>query len=172
MLYNLPIYKFNTVTSTMDIAKQCDHECIILAKNQTHGRGKPGSSWVSVTGNLMMTIRTYSLNMLDVQHLSILFGVIVGESLSYFDLNIKYKFPNDVYLDNKKIAGILIEKYETYSIIGIGVNFQPTMQFACAFGITAMEYFRVMQKYAYKYEQKIIQNRYKDIYNIWESKLY
>ncbi len=108
----------------------------IFAYTQTQGRGTFGKNWVSPDGNLYFTFAFPSslvcknYDVLTLNNLvSIISALALKDLLSYFlptkDVNIKW--PNDIIVDNKKIAGILIEKVEdkqgkSYFSIGIGVN--------------------------------------------------
>ncbi len=108
----------------------------IFAYKQTQGRGTFGKKWASPVGNLYFTFafpaflvnKSYddaTLNNL----VSVISSLALKDLLSYFlpikDVSIKW--PNDLMVDNKKIAGILIEKVENkqeevYFSIGVGVN--------------------------------------------------
>jgi BirA family biotin operon repressor/biotin-[acetyl-CoA-carboxylase] ligase len=58
--------------------------------------------------------------------LPLISGVAVVNSLKNFGVNPKIKWPNDVMIKNKKISGILIECFDDYCIVGIGVNVNKT----------------------------------------------
>lgn len=102
----------------------------IVAKNQLHGRGQMGSSWESNPNQNLTFSVIISPKMLVVEQFQI--SKIVALALISFlnQLGIKntsIKWPNDIYIKEKKIAGILIEnilknnKIE-YTIVGIGLN--------------------------------------------------
>ena len=128
------IYKFDTVTSTNDVAadliknKNKQHGCI-YAKNQTKGRGTHGKDWISEEGNLFGSIffpleKQYP----PFNEFSIINPVIISEVIKKFCSNKKlsFKWPNDVYVEGKKICGILQEvitlEEKKFLIIGIGIN--------------------------------------------------
>ena len=108
---------------------------VISARNQTQGRGQIGSSWESEAGkNLTFSLILYP-TFLTIKQQFLLNQVI---SLSLYDFiskkisnEVKIKWPNDIYVRNKKVAGTLIQnilsanKFQT-SIIGIGVNINQT----------------------------------------------
>lgn len=121
--------------STNDIAlRRAEHldtvtPLLVLAERQTQGRGRGQNRWQSSTGSL-----TFSL-LLDLQEippdrlpqLSLTAGLAICQALEMFapaaDLAIKW--PNDVYLGERKVAGMLIEvppQRPPRGIIGIGIN--------------------------------------------------
>uniref|UniRef100_A0AAT9G598 Bifunctional biotin--[acetyl-CoA-carboxylase] ligase/biotin operon repressor BirA n=1 Tax=Candidatus Aschnera chinzeii TaxID=1485666 RepID=A0AAT9G598_9ENTR len=104
---------------------------VCIAEHQTNGRGKCGSYWASPFGcNLYLSIYWYFSEILkkDLELLSLVISIIIAETLNKLtDNNIKIKWPNDLYLHGKKLAGILIEiksnfKDKMHIIIGIGIN--------------------------------------------------
>jgi len=105
--------------------KQCDVLC--LAEAQLAGRGRHGKQWVSpATGNIYLSYchcfaglpKTFSLSTLAV-------GIAVCEALKEIGLQGHgLKWPNDIYINNKKLAGILLETAGSLQqvVIGIGLN--------------------------------------------------
>jgi len=128
------IYKFKTVTSTNDVAadliknKNKKYGCI-YANKQTKGRGTQGKGWISEEGNLFGSIffpleKQYP----PFNEFSIINPVIISDVIKKFCINKKlsFKWPNDVYVEGKKICGILQEvitlNEKKFLIIGIGIN--------------------------------------------------
>lgn len=111
---------------------------VIWSRKQTSGKGRYGRQWESEDGNLFMTIilpRTGSIQ--DMGQLSFVSSLAVEGSIvelaTKYNLNvdIKVKWPNDVLVNNKKIAGILLETAglnNEFIIIGIGVNVSSSPQ--------------------------------------------
>lgn len=104
----------------------------ITARQQTAGRGRQGNQWVSESGNLFMSvILRPNCTPVLAGHLSFMAAVAMAEVLQTVlpeSVPVQLKWPNDVMLDGKKLAGILLEsdigaggKVETV-ILGIGVN--------------------------------------------------
>ena len=128
------IFKFESVTSTNDVAinlikeKHSEIGCI-YAKKQTKGRGTYGKDWVSDEGNLFGTI-FFPLkdDYPPFNEFSIINPVIISSVIQNFckKKNISFKWPNDVFVNQKKICGILQELITVNSrkflIIGIGLN--------------------------------------------------
>lgn len=97
---------------------------VLTAIRQTGGKGRRGRKWQSIDGNLYFT---YSQEIAP-QELSC-FVCLIGLSLAKTvlqlspDTDIKIKWPNDVFLNHKKLSGILLENIrDNLWAIGIGVN--------------------------------------------------
>ena len=103
---------------------------VVQALVQTSGRGRHGKSWDSQIGNLFMSLLLRpTVNRVRWGELSLLSAVTVASTLSdYIDNQIiQVKWPNDVLINGKKIAGILLEVAdsnveEPAVIVGIGIN--------------------------------------------------
>lgn len=104
---------------------------VVQADLQTSGRGRSGNQWVSIKGNLLtsIVIPLENVPVRDVGQYSFLTAVALMETLAGLGIpNAQNKWPNDVLVDGKKIAGILLESEISPSgqidalIIGIGVN--------------------------------------------------
>ena len=128
------IYEFRSVTSTNDVAinlitRQKKMSGYVYAYKQTKGRGTFGKKWVSEEGNLFGSIFFPLKNSYpSFSEFSIINPIILSEVIKHFCKNkrINLKFPNDVFVNRKKICGILQELVTLngakYLIIGIGVN--------------------------------------------------
>ncbi len=97
---------------------------LLVAEHQTAGRGRLGREWVSEGG---LKTLTFSLGMplapADWSGLSLAVGLSLVESLHPA---LCLKWPNDVWLDGRKMAGILIETHAMqYAVVGIGINIAP-----------------------------------------------
>lgn len=107
-----------------------DHGTVILADNQTQGRGQRGAKWHSKAGaNLLLTIiiDADNLSALDQFVISELTALSLVSFLRKIGISSVCKWPNDILVDNRKIAGVLIENQlqgsnVAKSIIGIGLN--------------------------------------------------
>ena len=127
-------FKFKSVTSTNDVAINLIKEkkkkigCI-YADIQTRGRGTRGRRLVSVHGNLFGSIFfPLKKNYPPFNEFSIINPVIISSVIENFceKKNISFKWPNDVFVNGKKICGILQElitlNSKKFLIIGIGLN--------------------------------------------------
>ena len=128
------IFKFESVTSTNDIAinlikeKQKETGCV-YAETQTKGRGTHGKEWVSDKGNLFGSIFfPLKNNYPSFNEFSTINPIIISDVIEHFceKKNINLKFPNDIFVNRKKICGILqeliVSNSKKFLIIGIGVN--------------------------------------------------
>ena len=122
---------YERVSSTQDEAKAwvqqgAPHGGMVIAEEQTKGRGRWGRTWFSPPRkNLHLTLTMK----LPAEHpplgtLSLLTGVAIVEALRQrFSVPAFVKWVNDVVVDGKKLAGILIERVGgDWALIGIGVN--------------------------------------------------
>jgi BirA family transcriptional regulator, biotin operon repressor / biotin---[acetyl-CoA-carboxylase] ligase len=133
------IFHFQELESTMDKAKflaknNAPHLSVVIAENQTTGRGRLNRKWFSSKGGLWFTI---ILKPSTPPPLSYIYNFAASLSLSrslrrLFDVNVSVKWPNDLLLNGKKIVGLLSEMetrgdmVEFLNIgIGINVNNQP-----------------------------------------------
>ena len=121
-------------TSTLDVAHRLAADgapsgTLVIANEQTAGRGRGGKSWQSSPdAGLWLTLieRPADTSGLDV--LSIRVGLAAAESLDRFAPEpIRLKWPNDLYMDRGKLAGILVEaRWREQSVewiaIGLGIN--------------------------------------------------
>ena len=121
------------IDSTNNEAKrrisELDNLSVVSAMSQSGGRGQQGNSWLSEAGkNLQFSvILKQQIHAYDQFVISQMASLAVVDLLGEYDIEAKIKWPNDIYIDNKKVCGILIEnaisgKWITSSIIGIGLN--------------------------------------------------
>jgi len=108
---------------------------IIVAKKQTMGQGKIGRSWISLNGNLTMTVTLGTLENQTVSDLSFVAAVSIVDSVNPLlpkNNRLQLKWPNDILLNDKKLGGILIENSEIKhaAVVGIGLNLlkKPQLQ--------------------------------------------
>jgi BirA family biotin operon repressor/biotin-[acetyl-CoA-carboxylase] ligase len=122
------VYRVEEVTSTQDLAKELiergdgSHGRVVISDSQTSGRGRYGREWISKTGNAYFTMLLNSKGS-DEQICYIaglaLFDVLKQHITSH---KIQLKWVNDILIDGKKIAGILLEKFDRFVLVGVGVN--------------------------------------------------
>ena len=128
------IFNFTSVSSTNDVAislieKEKKNSGCVYAETQTKGRGTHGKNWISSKGNLFISIFFHlKENYPPFNEFSVINPLIVSETIKNFckDKKVSLKFPNDVFLNGKKICGILQETItfnkKNFLIIGIGMN--------------------------------------------------
>lgn len=115
-----------------------DKLSVVSALSQTHGRGQGGNTWLSPKGmNLTFSIALKNpqglkgLSAYDQFVISEATALAAVEFLSNHGIDASIKWPNDIYVNDSKIAGILIEnsikgQNLDHSIIGIGINVNQT----------------------------------------------
>ena len=128
------IFKFESVTSTNDVAinlikEEKKETGCIYAETQTKGRGSRGRKWISIQGNLFGSIFfPLKKNYPPFNEFSIINPVIISSVIEHFceKKSISFKWPNDVFVNGKKICGILQELItldsKKFLVIGIGLN--------------------------------------------------
>lgn len=132
----LTIHHFETLPSTQTSAKAYVLEgategTVIIADSQTDGYGRENRIWHSNAGNLTASIvlmpRTHegAPALKDYGQLGIIFGSAIREGIidAFADAkDLKLKWPNDGFIQGKKLFGVLCEVFEDAVIVGIGVN--------------------------------------------------
>ncbi len=119
------------VSSTQDVAREMTMQelgTVIVADVQESGRGRHGHVWLSPRGGLYASIVLRSDPLLSLR-----IGVAVARALQHLGIDPRLKWPNDVLVHEKKIAGILIESSGETAIVGIGVNIDraPLLNSTC-----------------------------------------
>jgi BirA family biotin operon repressor/biotin-[acetyl-CoA-carboxylase] ligase len=123
---------YPSVPSTMDVARKearrgADAGTVVVAGEQTEGRGRMKRTWLSPKGNLAFSVILYP----EVSYLPFLV-IIAALAVVYSiekatGLRTLIKWPNDILIGGKKVGGILIENEVKrnkvqYAIVGIGIN--------------------------------------------------
>ena len=123
---------YPSLTSTMEVAKREAQQgaaegTIIIADEQTAGKGRMKRLWLSPRGSIALSVILYP----DVAYLPslvMLASLAVVHSIeAVTGLKAQVKWPNDVLINGKKVCGILVESelrrdIVNYAIVGIGVN--------------------------------------------------
>lgn len=128
----MKIVRFDEIGSTNDYAKEMQkngEDLLIIAKRQTGGKGTKGRSFSSNDGGVYLTKLVFYKDFLAKDAFLVMAraAVAVCKTLEDFSLSPKIKWANDVFVENKKICGILIENVFSgnkilSSIVGIGLN--------------------------------------------------
>ncbi len=106
---------------------------VVCTVQQTKGRGRAGRFWESPPGGLWFSILLQlEMSLQQAALLSLVFAVAVSRGINSFThLPCQVKWPNDIYLDHRKLAGILMETAggpgDEKLIIGIGINVTTDM---------------------------------------------
>lgn len=127
---------FDTLDSTNNYAMEliqdgmAQHGAVIMANFQSQGKGQRGKQWLTKPGdNIAMSLILGDYSIGNIYHLSFLVPCAVHHVLQQYmpTCQVAIKWPNDIYVHDKKLVGILIENIFrgmqiAWSVIGIGVN--------------------------------------------------
>lgn len=134
---HLYVHHEQSLTSTNDLAKAKSFDeallseplCLFLTDHQTAGRGRSKNSWVNTEpGSALLSSWSYLLKARPQPTTACLVGLAVHRALSatWPFLEWSIKAPNDIYIDTKKVAGILLESIlqgdQVRLIVGLGIN--------------------------------------------------
>ncbi|MFZ4548796.1 MAG: biotin--[acetyl-CoA-carboxylase] ligase [Bacteroidales bacterium] len=115
--------------------KRPDEGYVVITDHQTQGKGLEDNAWESEAGkNLTFSIILYPDFAAEQQFIlnkAISLGIYEFLQMEIHDVKVSVKWPNDIYLGNKKVCGILIQnslignRFD-YTIVGIGLNVNQT----------------------------------------------
>ena len=155
------IVSFDQLPSTNDYLKQYyqdyPNQTIILAKYQTHGRGRFDRIWESnqdLTFSILFSCgKTHGL----------IAPLAIVNALSTYGIKAMIKWPNDVLVHGKKVCGILVERvYEgnqpVVDIVGIGVNLSEKKELADKAGCIPLPKNELFTEILFQYEQLMSQD--------------
>ena len=112
------------------VAKGSEGFLFVSADHQTAGHGRNGREWVSPSGeNLLFSFLLKDPKILALgPKLTLPIAAIIAKRLEGLSIRgVSIKWPNDVYVDGKKVAGILLEgSLPDYIVIGVGINVNQT----------------------------------------------
>ncbi len=131
MTFGVPHRHYRRTDSTNIRARElaaagAPHGTVVTATEQTEGRGRQGRAWTAPAGKALL----YSavLRPLDERHLTLPLAVPLAVCAAVEELQpgteCKVKWPNDVWLDGRKLAGVLIEArpQDGWAVVGVGLN--------------------------------------------------
>jgi BirA family transcriptional regulator, biotin operon repressor / biotin---[acetyl-CoA-carboxylase] ligase len=139
LMSSLTFHELDSVESTQDEARQLLSKSstpylAVSAKQQHKGRGTSGRVWKGLTGNVFLTVALpFERVSVSVTLLPLQVGIIIAETLQKVlkdagnqDYKLILKWPNDVLINRKKVAGVLIESHiareQTFLLVGVGIN--------------------------------------------------
>ena len=123
---------YKSTASTNDVAWEyavnpANHGLCVLAEEQTKGRGRRGRKWLGGAGESILCSILLIETAIEAELLTLTAAVATAEAIrSFCGLNAGVKWPNDILVGGKKLAGILVEKRTVGGrmccIVGIGIN--------------------------------------------------
>ena len=124
------------VTSTMDEAKNTlchsNHVSLFLAQTQNKGRGRILNIWDSKKGNIFFTLKFLPKKDINqFYQLGFIVSLQIKKTINFYNINnVFFKWPNDIYINDNKVGGILIESFfhneNNFCLLGIGINFESS----------------------------------------------
>ncbi|MCF0148434.1 MAG: biotin--[acetyl-CoA-carboxylase] ligase [Clostridium sp.] len=131
---NIDFIFLDTINSTNTFCKKIGEngfikDTIVISDTQSDGKGTKGRTWVSPKGKglwFSMLLKS-SIELKDINFLTVLTSTALHNTFLDFGINTEIKWPNDIYLNSKKLCGILTESKISnnkidYIVIGIGIN--------------------------------------------------
>jgi len=128
------------VPSTNDAAKQLALEgeeegTVVVAKRQTAGKGRQGKRWSSPEGGVYLSVVLRpGISAAEMLRLTVMSGIPVADAISDMTLmDARLKWPNDVTVNGKKVAGMLMEGSSkgsaiNFLVLGIGINLNSKIE--------------------------------------------
>jgi BirA family biotin operon repressor/biotin-[acetyl-CoA-carboxylase] ligase len=128
------VWRFDTIDSTQSEAKRLIAQgqgdgALVLAGSQTAGRGRMSRAWHSPPGNIYLSLVLQpSLPLRDWGALTLLSALALVETLDTFGIGgAALKWPNDVLIRGRKVAGMLAEIEADRLVLGVGVNLNASL---------------------------------------------
>ncbi|TRZ41454.1 biotin--[acetyl-CoA-carboxylase] ligase [Robertkochia solimangrovi] len=193
----MKLIKLNAIDSTNSYLKQLaaqselEDYTVVMAENQTAGRGQMGTNWVSEPGkNLTFSIFKYinTLNKDNQFYISMAVALCIYDVLNAFTIpQLRIKWPNDILSVNSKVCGILIENQIKNgqleaAVIGIGLNlnqsdFDGVLNASSLKQITGVIYDKeemmvLIVDSLRKYEKLIREGQLHELHQRYEEKLF
>ena len=199
-IFGRKIYYFDTIDSTQNFAlrlasKPYENGSVVIAKRQSKGRGRLNRKWISPKGGIWLSILLKpNFEVWQVSLFPMLTSLALTKAVeNVLKLKPRLKWPNDVTLNDKKVAGILIDaSIESnkidYLVIGVGINFRIEPRIVSRllknsqkfYGITSLvgnkekaDSVELVQEFLYELEQsyyKVMSNNLKGITKEWTKR--
>lgn len=107
----------------------------VATQNQPNGVGSRNNGWLNHRGNLFFSFALHRSQLPDdlpIQSVSLYCGFLLCELLRGAGSSVWMKWPNDLYLDRKKIGGVMTQVTQKHIICGIGLNLlAPNERYGC-----------------------------------------
>ena len=129
------LYFYKSINNTNDKLKEIrlvnpNRNISLFSAYQSNGKGRSGKVWLSGKGDLTCSfLINQSVSFRDIGKINIIFVNILFNFFKNFKIKhpVKYKWPNDIKINDRKVSGILIETFSNNKniesfIVGIGIN--------------------------------------------------
>lgn len=128
------LYQTSSTNKTIQVINECDKFSLLITESQTSGQGRRAKQWLSpLADNIYMSICFHLKTRANIHLIPLITALSICKSLNQIGVTgCQIKWPNDIYLDGKKLAGILVEsRYMpdngSVFIVGIGLNVNMKM---------------------------------------------
>jgi BirA family biotin operon repressor/biotin-[acetyl-CoA-carboxylase] ligase len=166
----LEIIYFEEIDSTQKyLLENLKENVCVWSEYQYEGIGSRGNSWVGEKGNLFFSFSIHKNNLvkdLKLQSVSIYYMFLLKEVLNELGSKVKFKWPNDLYLE-KKVAGCISNIKDDIIVVGIGLNTKRSKNFA-ALDIK-IDNKKILNKFLKKIQKNIL---WYEVYNKLEKEFY
>ena len=121
-------YIFSELPSTQDkawelVSNGVPSGSLIIAGFQTAGRGRQGRIWHSPAGSLCFSLALFPVSFKQSKDITLSAARALQLALkSSLGLETRLKLPNDIYFQEKKLAGIILEVKQDKAVLGVGLN--------------------------------------------------
>jgi len=122
------VYVFSELPSTQDkawelVSNGVPSGCLVIAGLQTVGRGRQGKVWYSPVGSLCFSLVLFPISSRQSGGIILSAARALQLALKYtLGLETRLKLPNDLYFQEKKLAGIILEVKQDKAVLGVGLN--------------------------------------------------
>jgi BirA family biotin operon repressor/biotin-[acetyl-CoA-carboxylase] ligase len=183
-VFGSQLFYYDVVDSTMDEAKRLivedkiSNKAIVISSLQTGGKGRRGRSWVSPEGGIWLTYVIKPRTKPEQYPLyTLMSAVSIVKFLELQNIEVKIKWPNDIILESKKLAGIAIDlviKECSYLIIGLGLNVHNDVIETGTSLAKANSEIDITSTLIYLIEsldkyQRILENNFSNILELWRE---
>lgn len=127
-----PLFYFETLESTNTTAEKlaregCPEGTVVLANEQTGGKGRKGSAWFSPSDQNLYFSLVLRPDSASLKYLPYMACLSVQRAVSRLGIYADFKWPNDVLVEDRKLCGILIqtaieEQRLQFAVVGFGIN--------------------------------------------------
>lgn len=182
----MKVYNFKRIDSTnikaKELALKGEKDFVVVCEEQTAGKGRFKRKWESGLGGLYFSICTDVLSTERLGYYNFISSLSVVDVLSDINVDGTVKWPNDVYVDGKKFAGILSENLfndRKIMVIGIGMNINQEkfsidnaislrMKLSKEFNIENI-FNSVLERFEY-YLKMVEENKHEEILELYKKK--
>ena len=128
--FGRPYTYIDTCESTQLLLEGAPEGAVAVCEVQTAGRGRLGRTWEAPAGTaLLCSIALHPPPAWPVQQLSLIGGVATADTLERaLGLAVQIKWPNDVMVNRRKVAGVLADARDGAVVLGIGINVNQTRE--------------------------------------------